>query len=61
MEIICEKTYCELNLTTSHDVIQEGIHFDDLSGKIWCKFNTGCDKRGVRWMCGDAEQQSCYN
>lgn len=28
----CEKTHCELDLASSHDVIQEGIHFDDLSG-----------------------------
>lgn len=33
-EIICKRTYCELNLTASHYVIQEGIHFDDLSGGI---------------------------
>jgi len=30
----CDKTYCELNLAASHDVIQERIHFDDLSGEI---------------------------
>lgn len=46
MEIICERPYCELNLTASHYVIQEGIHFNDLSGRICYKFNTGNEKRG---------------
>lgn len=32
-EITFEGTYCELNLAASHDVIQEGIHFNNLSGK----------------------------
>lgn len=27
-------SYRELNLAASHDVIQEGVHFDDLSGEI---------------------------
>lgn len=29
-EEIRSRTYCELNLAAPHDVIQEGIHFDDL-------------------------------
>lgn len=32
-ETTFEGTYCELNLAASHDVIQEGIHFNNLSGK----------------------------
>lgn len=31
-EIISDRTYGELDLAASHDVIQKGIHFDDLSG-----------------------------
>ncbi len=45
-EIIHDKTYCELNLAASHDVIQEGIHFDDLSGEM-IKF------RSTSWMDQD--------
>lgn len=30
VEEIRSRTYCELNLAAPHDVIQEGVHFDDL-------------------------------
>lgn len=30
VEEIRSRTYCELYLAAPHDVIQEGIHFDDL-------------------------------
>jgi len=33
IQMLCERTYRELNLAASHDVIQEGIHFYNLLGE----------------------------